>query len=273
MHIVVCVKMVPDTTQVKIDPVTNTLVRDGVPFITNPFDGPAVEEALKIKDKNGAKVTIISMGPPMADTVIRRAIAMGADEGILLSDRVFGGADTLATSKVLAHAISEISRKEFVDLIFCGKQTIDGDTAQVGPGIATRLGYNQVTLVDRIMSVDVENKKMVVRRKIDDWHEVVEARWPALITIERDANRPRYPSVPRRLYAEEIPVQVWNNYSLKLDPDTIGLKGSATTVKRIFAPETKQGEIHVGNGNGCQELVTVILKKLEEWKVTGVHHG
>ncbi len=273
MHVIVCVKMVPDTTQVKIDPVTNTLVREGIPFITNPFDSPAVEEALKIKDNYGAKVTIISMGPPMADAVIRKAIAMGADEGILLSDRAFGGADTLATSKVLAHAIAELSKANTVDLVLCGRQTIDGDTAQVGPGIATRLGYTQVTLVDRIISVNVEERKILARRKTDEWHEVVEARWPALLTIERDANRPRYPSVPRRLYAEEIPIPVWNNYSMRLDADTIGLKGSATTVKRIFAPEAQKGEIYTGNGNGHQELVDVIVGKLAEWKLTGVDHG
>ena len=273
MHIVVCVKMVPDTTQVKIDPVTNTLVREGIPFITNPFDSPAVEEALKIKDRYGAKVTVISMGPPTADAVIRKAIAMGADEGVLLSDRVFGGADTLATSNVLAHAITELSRANTVDLVLCGRQTIDGDTAQVGPGIATRLGYSQVTLVDRIITVDIEQRRIVARRKTEESYEIVESKWPALITVEREANRPRYPSIPRRLYADEIHIPVWNNYFLKLDPDSIGLKGSATTVKRIFAPEAKKGELFEANGDGPQEMVDVILDKLAEWKVGEVHHG
>jgi electron transfer flavoprotein beta subunit len=273
MHIVVCVKMVPDTTQVKIDPVTNTLVREGIPFITNPFDSPAVEEALKIKDRHGAKVSIVSMGPPTADAVIRKAIAMGADEGVLLSDRVFGGADTLATSKVIAHAISELSRVEKVDLILCGRQTIDGDTAQVGPGIATRLGYSQITLVDRIVKVDVERKTIVARRKTEESYETVESKWPALLTIEREANRPRYPSIPRRLLAEEISVPVWNNYSLKLDPELIGLKGSATTVKRIFAPEAQKGELFEAGGPGGRDMVDVIIEKLAEWKVGEVHHG
>ncbi|HOJ72033.1 MAG TPA: electron transfer flavoprotein subunit beta/FixA family protein [Syntrophorhabdaceae bacterium] len=275
MHIVVCVKMVPDTTQVKIDPVTNTLIREGVPFITNPFDGPAVEEALKIKDKHGGKITVLSMGPPMADSVIRKAIAMGADDGILLSDRVFGGADTLATSKVLAHAILEVSKKDPVDIIICGKQTIDGDTAQVGPGIATRLGFSQATLVDKIISLDLERKKIVVRRKQDEWHEVIEVSLPTLLTVERDANRPRYPSVPRRIYSEEISIPIWNNYFMQLDPKTIGLNGSATTVKRIFAPEKQQGEIYSGDGdgNGTGKLVSVILKKFEEWKIRGAQYG
>jgi len=272
---VVCVKMVPDTTQVKIDPVTNTLVREGVPFITNPFDGPAVEEALRIKDKYGGKVTVISMGPPMADSVIRKAIAMGADEGILLSDRVFGGADTLATSKVLAHAISEVSKKEPVDIIMCGKQTIDGDTAQVGPGIATRLGFNQATLVDKIISLDLQRKKIVVRRKQDGWHEIIEVSLPILLTVERDINKPRYPSVSRRIFSEEISIPIWNNYFMKLDPNTIGLNGSATTVKRIFAPEKQKGEIYAedGNGNGVSTLVGVIIKKFEEWKIRSIQNG
>lgn len=273
MHIVVCVKMVPDTTQVKIDPVTNTLVREGIPFITNPFDSPAVEEALKIKDRYGAKVSVLSMGPPNADAVIRKAISMGADEGVLLSDRVFGGADTLATSKVLAHAILELAKANPVDLVLCGRQTIDGDTAQVGPGIASRLGYSQVTLVDRIMSVDVQGKTIVVRRKTEESYEIVESRWPALITIEREANRPRYPAVPRRLYAEEMSIPVWNNYFLKLDPNSIGLKGSATTVKRIFAPEASKGELFETNGNGNREVVNVIIQKLSEWKVMEAHNG
>ncbi|MCX7965869.1 MAG: electron transfer flavoprotein subunit beta/FixA family protein [Syntrophorhabdaceae bacterium] len=269
MHVIVCVKMVPDTTQVKIDPVTNTLVREGVPFIMNPFDAPAVEEALRIKDIYGGKVTVLSMGPPMADAVIRKAIAMGADDGILLSDRVFGGADTLATSNVLANAILEISKKEPVDIIICGKQTIDGDTAQVGPGIATRLGFNQATLVDKIVSLDLTKKRIVVRRKLEDWFEIIETSLPSLLTIEKDANRPRYPSVPRRIYAEGLSIPIWNNYFLKLDPNTIGLTGSPTTVKRIFAPEKQKGEIFEGNGdgNGTCFAVEMILKNLENWKI------
>ncbi len=273
MHIVVCIKMVPDTTQVKIDPVTNTLVREGIPFITNPFDTPAVEEALKIKDAHGAVITILSMGPPTADTVIRKAIAMGADEGILLSDRAFGGADTLATSKVLSHAIQELSKGNNVDLVMCGRQTIDGDTAQVGPGIATRLAFSQITLVDKIISVDPENKKIVVRRKTDEWHEIVESRWPALITIEREANIPRYPSVPQRMHSQEVNIPVWNNYNLRLDPETIGIKGSPTYVKRIFAPEATKGEIYNGEGKAPEAMARIVLEKFAEWKVTNVNHS
>jgi electron transfer flavoprotein beta subunit len=267
MHIVVCVKMVPDTTQVKIDPVTNTLIREGVPFITNPFDDHAIEEALRIKDAHGAKVTVLSMGPAPAETVLRRAVALGADAGLLLSDRAFGGSDTLATSKVISEAIARLSDKEKVDLIICGKQTIDGDTAQVGPGIATRLGYTQVTLVDKILKLDPEANLITVRIKFDNRHQVVEARLPALITVVREINIPRYPSVPRRLYAEEVQIPVWTNETLKLDPETIGLKGSPTWVKRIFAPEREKGEIMMGLGEAKEKAVQLIMQKLSDWKV------
>ena len=267
MHIVVCAKMVPDTTQVKIDPVTNTLVREGVPFITNPFDDHAIEEALRIKDAHGAKVTVLSMGPAPAVSVLKRAIALGADAGLLLSDRAFGGSDTLATSKVISEAIAKISSEEKVDLIICGKQTIDGDTAQVGPGIATRLGFTQVTLVDKVLSVDSGANRITLRAKFDSRHQVVEARLPALITVVREINTPRYPSVPRRLHAEEVQVPTWTNETLKLDPETIGLKGSPTWVKRIFAPEREKGEIVKGLGEEKEKAVHLVMQKLSDWKI------
>jgi len=231
MYIVVCVKMVPDTTQVKIDPETNTLVREGVPFITNPFDTHAVEEALRLKDRYGAHVTAISMGPPAAESVLRRAIALGIDDGILLSDRAFGGADTLATSRVLTEAIAKLGEKEAVDLVICGKQTIDGDTAQVGPGIASRLGFSQLTLVDKILEIDQKSKIIRLQRKLEDHHETVESTLPALLTVEREINLPRYPTVPGRLDATEMNLPVWTNSVLKLDPKTIGLQGSPTQVR------------------------------------------
>jgi electron transfer flavoprotein beta subunit len=269
VHVVVCVKMVPDTTQVRIDPTTNTLVREGIPFITNPFDDHAVEEALHIKDAYGAKVTVVSMGPPAAEVVIRKAVSQGADWGILLSDRAFGGADTLATSKVLAYAISEMSKEDPVDLVLCGKQTIDGDTAQVGPGIATRLGYTQLTLVDKVLTLDAAGKKIVVRRKTDEQHEIIEARLPALLTIVREANKPRYPTVPRRIYAEEINIPVWNNYFLKLQPEDIGLRGSPTWVQRIFAPERKMGDVVSAEEEGNSFAVDTIMTRLHQWKIIG----
>ena len=167
MLIVACIKQVPDTTQVKIDPVTNTLVREGIPFIMNPFDTHALEEALRLKDQYGVRVAAISMGPPNAEMTLRKALALGVDEVVLLSDRAFGGADTLATSMVLAEAVRKLAEKEpdGLALVICGKQTIDGDTAQVGPGIAIRLGYVPLTLVDRIEDLDLENKKIRVRQE------------------------------------------------------------------------------------------------------------
>ena len=267
MHIVVCVKMVPDTTQVTIDPVTNTLIREGIPFIINPFDDHALEEALRIRDTCGGKVTVLSMGPAPAETVLRDAIALGADAAVLLSDRVFGGSDTLATSKVISEAIERLSSQERVDLVVCGKQTIDGDTAQVGPGIATRLGFAQVTLVDKVLDVDVEGRYITVRAKFDNRHQVVQARLPALITVVREINTVRYPAVPRRLYAEEAPLAVWTNETLKIDVNTIGLNGSPTWVKRIFAPQREKGEIVSGLGSAKEETVRLIIQKIEDWKI------
>src|SRR5512146_612466 len=247
MLVVACIKQVPDTTQVQIDPVTNTLVREGIPFIVNPYDTHAVEESLRLKDRFGLRVTAISMGPPNAETALRKALALGVDAAILLSDRVFGGADTLATSNVLAAAIRRLTEQEEVGLVICGKQTIDGDTAQVGPGIATRLGYTQLTLVDRIEEIDPAGRRVRVRRKLEGRHEIVEAPLPALLTLVRELNRPRYPTVPMRLESQDAEVKVWNNEVLKLDVKTIGLKGSPTWVSRIFSPEREKGEI-IGDG-------------------------
>jgi len=202
MLVVACIKQVPDTTQVSIDPVTNTLIREGVPFIMNPYDTHALEEALRLKDRYGFRVAAISMGPPNAEVTLRKALAAGADEVVLLSDRAFGGADTLATSQVLSAAITRLNEREEVAVVLCGKQTIDGDTAQVGPGIATRLGYTQLTLVDQIQHLDLAARRVRVRRKLEGRHEIVEAPMPAVLTVVREINRPRYPTVPMRLAAE-----------------------------------------------------------------------
>ncbi len=265
MHFVICVKMVPDTTQVKIDPVTNTLIREGVPFITNPFDTHAIEEALRIKEKYGGHITALSMGPPSAETVLKKALALGVDEAVLLSDRVFGGADTLATSLVLAQAIAKLNEKTPVDIVFCGKQTIDGDTAQVGPGIACRLKFSQLTLVDRIIEVHKEKKIIVVRRALEDRHEIVESKLPVLITVVREINIPRYPTVPGRLAAADLKLPIWNNDVLKLDPKMIGLNGSPTHVRRIFAPVREKGEIIPGEGEFKGQAVETMFNKLKDW--------
>lgn len=247
MLVISCVKQVPDTTQVQIDPVTNTLVREGIPFIMNPYDTHALEESLRLKDRYGIRAVSLSMGPPNAEATLRKACAVGVDEAILLSDKVFGGADTLATSKVLAAAITRLSENDEIGLVICGKQTIDGDTAQVGPGIASRLGFSQLTLVDRIESLDLTKKIVRVRRKLEGRHELVEAPLPAVLTVVRELNRPRYPTVPMRLSAEAAVIKVWNNQDLSLDEQHIGLKGSPTWVSRIFSPERDKGEI-LGDG-------------------------
>jgi len=262
MRIAACIKQVPDTTQVQIDPVTNTLVREGIPFIVNPYDTHAIEESLRLKDRFGVRVTAISMGPPNAEATLRKALAVGVDEAILLSDRVFGGADTLATSNVLAAAIRKLSTEEEVGLVICGKQTIDGDTAQVGPGIAIRLGLVPLTLVDRIDDLDVKSKKIRVSRKLEGRHEIVEARMPALLTVVREINKPRYPSVPMRLEAQDQTVNLWDNKVLNLDVNQIGLKGSPTAVRKIFSPEREKGEILGDGANDPDGTAKMLVEKL-----------
>ncbi|AJE02739.1 electron transfer flavoprotein subunit beta/FixA family protein [Geobacter pickeringii] len=260
MLAIACIKQVPDTTQVQIDPVTNTLVREGIPFIVNPYDTHALEESLRVKDRYGFRSVALSMGPPNAEAALRKALGLGVDEAILCSDRCFGGADTLSTSNVLAAAIRKIGEEsgEEVGIVFCGKQTIDGDTAQVGPGIAVRLGFTQLTLVDRIEALDVAARRIRVRRKLEGRYEIVEAPLPVLITVVRELNRPRYPSVPMRLAAQKGAVKVWDNGMLQLDVSSVGLKGSPTWVSRIFSPQRDKGEI-VGDGIGDPEGTARLL--------------
>ena len=259
MLVIACIKQVPDTTQVKIDPVTNTLVREGIPFIMNPFDTHALEESLRLKEKYGVRVAAISMGPPNAEMTLRKALALGVDEVVLLSDRAFGGADTLATSMVLAEAIKKLADKDKdgLALVICGKQTIDGDTAQVGPGIAIRNGYVPLTLVDHIDDLDLKNKKIKVRRKLEGRHEIIEARMPALLTVVREINKPRYPSVPMRLEAQDMNVALWDNKIMNLD-----IKGSPTAVRKIFSPERAKGEILGDGANDPVGTARMLVEKL-----------
>jgi len=262
MLVISCLKQVPDTTQVQIDPVTNTLVRDGIPFIMNPYDTHALEESLRLRDDYGVRSVALSMGPPNAAATLRKACALGVDDAILLSDRCFGGADTLATSRVLSAAIEQLAAVEELAIVFCGKQTIDGDTAQVGPGIASRLGLHQLTLVDRIELLDLEQKRIRVRRKLEGRYEIVEAPLPVMITVVREINQPRYPTVPMRLAAEAAEIKTWNNSRLNLDIESIGLKGSPTWVSKIFSPERDQGEL-IGDGlNDPEGTAQLLLDKL-----------
>ncbi|HSR10956.1 MAG TPA: electron transfer flavoprotein subunit beta/FixA family protein [Thermodesulfobacteriota bacterium] len=265
-NIVVAVKQVPDTNQVKINPEDGTLVREGVPFIVNPFDTHAMEAGLQLKDRFGGRVIALSMGPPNTVATLRKCLALGADHAVLVSDRFFGGADTLATSYVLAEAIKKIEREDGrIDVIVCGKQTIDGDTAQVGPGLATRLGFAQLTLVDQIVDFSPDTRAITVRRKLEGRKEIVQSTLPVVLTVVREGNRPRYPTVPSRIGAQEREVLVWNNAVLNLPPELIGLRGSPTNVKRIFAPERKPGEI-VGDGEkdprgAAQSLIRKLVEK------------
>ena len=266
MLIVTCIKQVPDTTQVKIDPDTGTLIREGVPSIINPFDAHALEESLRLKDKYGFKVVALSMGPPSTEMTLRKAIAVGADDAILLSDRAFGGADTLATSMVLSEAIKMLSAQDDIALVICGKQTIDGDTAQVGPGIATRLGYSQLTSVDRVDAIDLDRKKITVRCKFEGRYEILESSLPAMVAVLREINRPRYPTVPMRLKSQGAEVKVWNNRWMRIPEDKIGLKGSATAVSRIFSPDRDKGQIIGGDAvndpdEAARSLIEVMVSK------------
>lgn len=261
MKIAVCVKQVPDTTDVRIDPETNTLVREGVPSILNPFDEFAIEEGLKIREKCGGSVTVMTMGPPQAEEILRLALAMGVDDVVLLSDRAFAGSDTLATSYTLACGIKKIGG---VDIVLTGKQAIDGDTAQVGPGIAGRLGLTQLTYVSNIENIDTDKGKIIVERLLDGGRERVEARLPAMIAVVKDINVPRQPSILKKKKARRAEIPVWTAEDVNAESDMIGQQGSPTWVERIFSPELKSGgEIFHGDGD---ELAGRIAELLLEMK-------
>lgn len=258
MRTIVCLKQVPNTNEVKIDPKTGTLIREGVPSIINPDDKNALEAAIKIKEDKGATVTVLSMGPPQADYALREALAMGADEAILLSDRSFAGADTWATSLTLAQAIKKIGQ---YDLIICGRQAIDGDTAQVGPEIAEHLDLPQITYVKRMISV--EHDKAVVERALEDGYEVIETSLPVVLTVVKELNEPRYPSVSGIVSAfEEKEIIVWGIDKLDIEAERIGLAGSPTQVKRTFSPQKKTaGKVLTGS---IKEAVRSLAQELHE---------
>jgi len=242
LNIVVCVKQVPDTTDVRIDPETNALIREGVESILNPFDENGIETALQLREQHGGKVTVLSMGPPQASAVLRQAIAMGADEVYLISDPAVRGSDTLATSYTLSRAIQHLG--EF-DLIICGKQAIDGDTAQVGPGVAERLNIAQVTLA---IGVEVEGRKARIRRMLDNTTEIVEVRLPVLLTVVKQINEPRHPPMRGVLKAKRAEIPVLKAADLDLDPKQTGFPGSPTIVWKIFTPPRRQrGEMIDGD--------------------------
>ena len=237
MHSVVCIKQVPDSAQIRVHPVTNTIMRQGVPSIINPYDLFALEEALRLKDSYGGRVTVVSMGPAMAETALRKALSFGADRAILLTDRFFAGSDTLATSYALSSAIATIGRDEPVDIVFTGKQTIDGDTAQVGPGVARRLGLVPLTYVSRIRSMDLQAREIIVERRAEAGVQVLHTRLPCLITMLEGGQRIRFAAMDDMFRAAEADVTVWNAEQAGIaDKGQCGLRGSPTVVRKVFAP-------------------------------------
>lgn len=233
MKIIVCIKQVPDTAEVRINPETNTLIREGVPSIINPYDVHAIEAALQIREKTGGKVTVVTMGPPQAEDALREAISMGADEGKLISDRAFAGADTWATSYALFKAVGTIG----FDIILCGKQAIDGDTAQVGPEVAEFLDIPHISYVRKIE--DVTETSLRVQRLMDDGYDVVEAPLPVLITVVKEINVPRMPSLKGKMAAKKAVIERLDRNAIGAEEENVGLKGSPTQVRNIFAPQVK----------------------------------
>lgn len=256
MKIIVCVKQVPDTTEVKLDPKTGRLIRDGVPSIINPDDKNALEQALTIKDENpGTTVTVVSMGPPQADVAMREALAMGADEAILICGREFAGSDTWATSYIIATAIKKIGD---YDLILCGRQAIDGDTAQVGPQIAEQLGIPQITYVQKLR---IEGSEVIAERALEDGYAVVSAKMPVLLTAINELNTPRYMTPQGIFEAYEKEVKIWGFNDVPVDEAKIGLKGSPTNVNKTFSPEPKgKGEMLEG---ADRNTVKALISRLE----------
>lgn len=259
MNIIVCIKQVPDTTQVKIDPQTNTLIREGVESVINPFDMYAIEEGVRLKERTGGKTMVLTMGPPQAETALREAISMGCDEGYLISDRAFAGSDTLATGYTLAKAILKI--KNF-DVILCGKQASDGDTAQVGPGIATQLDIPQVTYVKKIEEIQEQTAR--VERMTEEGFEVVQTSLPCLLTVVKEINEPRIPSLKGRMKAKKADITTWKALDLDIDEAQLGLTGSPTWVSKIFTPPPRpQGKIFEGDPDDvATKLVEVLRERL-----------
>jgi electron transfer flavoprotein beta subunit len=260
MNIIICIKQVPDTTDVRIDPATNTLIREGVPSIINPFDMYAIEEGLRLREKMGGKVTVISMGPPQVIEALKEAISMGVDDAVLLSDRAFAGADTWATSYTLSMGIKKISS---FDLLLCGKQAIDGDTAQVGPGVAELLNIPQVTYVKKIEEID--GKKAKVWRMTEEGYEVVETTLPAMFTVVKEINEPRLPSLKGKMRAKSFQPTIWKAADIGTDEKNIGLNGSPTNVVKIFTPPARTGGVMFkGDVN---EAVATVVNGLKEQQI------
>ena len=261
MNIVVCIKQVPDTTEIKIDPVKNTLIRTGVPSILNPFDRNAVETALQLKDNYGGTVTVISMGPPQAKAVLREALAMGADDAYLITDRAFGGSDTYATSYILSSAIRHLGG---FDVVLGGKQAIDGDTGQTAPSIAEHLGLTRLTY---ILDMEVKGDSVIARRQVEEGVEVIEAKMPVLCTATKESNKPRYATIRGKLDSlkAEIKELTLADMADIIDTTKIGLKGSPTKVKATFTPQRTANGVNIEGD--AKTMAVTLLDKLTESKI------
>lgn len=266
LHIVVCIKQVPDSREIRIDPKNNTLIRQGVPSIVNFYDKHGLEEALRIKDEQGARVTVVTMGPPPAEKGLKECISLGADEAVLVTDRGFGGADTLATSYVVAETIKKVEEHwGTVDLVFCGKQTLDGDTGQVGPGVACRLDLEQLTYVSKVLEVNEEKRTVMVHRLLEDGVEVVETKLPALLTALKELNAVRRATLPNMLRAARYKPTVWTTADFpNIEREKIGLKGSPTIVSKTWVPETRKINCTMITGETAEEIAEHIGDKLWE---------
>lgn len=265
MHCVVCIKQVPDSAQIRVHPVTNTIMRQGVPTIINPYDLYALEEALRVRDVFGGTVSVLTMGPPMADAALRKAMAFGADRAVLMTDRMFAGSDTLATSYVLAHGIMRLAAEQPVDIVFAGKQTIDGDTAQVGPGIARRLDLNQLTYVEKIERLDPDADEIVVHRRGEGGVHVLRTALPCLITMLEGSNEIRFASMDDMFRAARAPVTKWSAKDAGIEDLTrCGLRGSPTVVRKVFAPTPRQEKAKLIDtaGLGASEAAPRVIEAL-----------
>jgi electron transfer flavoprotein beta subunit len=263
---VVCIKQVPDSREIRIDPNTNTLIRQGVPSIVNFYDLHGLEGALRVKDEQGARITVVTMGPPPAEKSLKECISLGADEAVLVTDRKFAGADTLATSYVLAKTIQKVEAEwGRADMIFCGKQTLDGDTGQVGPGIACRLDLEQLTYVGEVVQVDAKRRKVTVHRYLEDGIEVVETAMPVLITALKELNKVRRASLPGMIRAARYKPITWTTADFPdIEIRKIGLKGSPTIVSKTWVPEVRQVNGQRIEGNTAAEIAEQLLSRLWE---------
>jgi electron transfer flavoprotein beta subunit len=258
LKIVVCIKQVPDTTNVRINPETNTLMREGVESIINPFDMYALEEGIRLKEKHGGTVIVLSMGPPQVESALRDALSLGVDEAILLSDRAFAGADTLATAYTLARGIKKVGK---VDVILMGRQAIDGDTGQVGPGVAENLGLPHVTEIRMIEGIE-DDGTIIVERLLEDGYVRLKSKLPIVLTVVKEINEPRLPSLKGKMAAKKAEIPSWNHEDIEFDLQRIGLTGSPTQVMKIFTPpKPSGGKIFEGD---VQQAVTSLFAELRE---------